>query len=537
MGEQTVQNTPSNAKIDFSRIKIHSKFKEIQPDDANEQEAETFIEKLIPISEAGLQWLAETEENGIQEEKQKAQVQTEDQVISSSPPLIFNGRLNPSGQPLDAEVRRTMEQRFRHDFSRVRVHTDAQAAASARNLHALAYTMGEDIVFGPGKYQPQSFLGRALIAHELAHTIQQRWASSTMISNNKLEDVADEAASNILLDQNVYIPPVIAAPTIQFLKVSEGGFSQALEEHTNIFGIPDKIIRLLQKSKKFKALAEKLDKNYVSHDDVSQYRPEFSPDGYIVSGKAKKMPKSMIGKRSLKIAGGDPGFFPIYSPDNSLEADVITTGGLVGGIPHFIARLAHEATHASNFIGAAAPPVQTLQAELEAGIQEEIKTRESEAMILGEIAKEAKIPGEIPEADVKAIQARAKEVGSTDPAVVERDIPESFMLTYLELFFFNRELRKAQADEGLTIEQVAEIQREVDKAMKLNLLYPFGGEYGRVLTNRWIAQQEWREFLQRHQKTDPDFEQRKEDLLQNHAKTFFQGLISYKPLRSITPTP
>lgn len=61
-----------------------------------------------------------------------------------------------------------------HDFGRVRIHTDAQAAASARAVGALAYTVGEHIVFGAGQYQQGSAAGRRLLAHELAHTVQQR---------------------------------------------------------------------------------------------------------------------------------------------------------------------------------------------------------------------------------------------------------------------------------------------------------------------------------------------------------------------------
>ncbi len=66
-----------------------------------------------------------------------------------------------------------MEPRFGHDFSGVRVHTDSRAAESARAVNAHAYTVGNDIVFAPGKYQPDAHSGRELLAHELAHTVQQ----------------------------------------------------------------------------------------------------------------------------------------------------------------------------------------------------------------------------------------------------------------------------------------------------------------------------------------------------------------------------
>jgi hypothetical protein len=65
-----------------------------------------------------------------------------------------------------------MESRFGHDFSRVRVHTDDRAAASALALHAQAYTIGSHVIFGPGHHAPATAIGKRLLAHELAHTIQ-----------------------------------------------------------------------------------------------------------------------------------------------------------------------------------------------------------------------------------------------------------------------------------------------------------------------------------------------------------------------------
>lgn len=78
-----------------------------------------------------------------------------------------------SGQPLDRTSREFMETRFHRDFSQVRVHADAAAAASAQALHAHAYTTGNDIVFNRGAYAPHARPGRHLLAHELAHVAQQ----------------------------------------------------------------------------------------------------------------------------------------------------------------------------------------------------------------------------------------------------------------------------------------------------------------------------------------------------------------------------
>lgn len=77
------------------------------------------------------------------------------------------------GQPLEPGVRTEMEERFQADFHHVRVHDDARAHASAGELEAKAYTQGADIVFSRGRFAPGSIEGRKLLAHELAHVIQQ----------------------------------------------------------------------------------------------------------------------------------------------------------------------------------------------------------------------------------------------------------------------------------------------------------------------------------------------------------------------------
>ena len=66
-----------------------------------------------------------------------------------------------------------MEQRFGHDFSSVRVHTGAAAEQSAQDVNAHAYTMGHDIVFGAGRFAPETHTGRSLLAHELTHVVHQ----------------------------------------------------------------------------------------------------------------------------------------------------------------------------------------------------------------------------------------------------------------------------------------------------------------------------------------------------------------------------
>jgi outer membrane protein OmpA-like peptidoglycan-associated protein len=82
-------------------------------------------------------------------------------------------RLEGRGQPLDGGVRAFFEPRYGHDFSRVRVHADAEAGAAAERVSALAFTFGRHVVFGAGRYQPGTSAGMRLLGHELAHVVQQ----------------------------------------------------------------------------------------------------------------------------------------------------------------------------------------------------------------------------------------------------------------------------------------------------------------------------------------------------------------------------
>jgi hypothetical protein len=91
-----------------------------------------------------------------------------------APPAALDVLRSP-GQTLDPGLRAFMEPRFGHDFSQVRVHTDAAAALNAR-----AYTAGSDVVFGRGEFNPQSHAGRVLVAHELAHVCQASAATPTL---------------------------------------------------------------------------------------------------------------------------------------------------------------------------------------------------------------------------------------------------------------------------------------------------------------------------------------------------------------------
>ncbi len=124
------------------------------------------------------------------------------------------------GRPLEPEVRRVMEERLGHDFGSVRVHTDHAASESARAIHAQAYTVGSDVVFQSGRYQPDTPGGQHMLAHELTHVMQQQAgpvdgtpaAGGIRISDpsDRFEQAAERNADRVMSAQPAAAPALAA---------------------------------------------------------------------------------------------------------------------------------------------------------------------------------------------------------------------------------------------------------------------------------------------------------------------------------------
>jgi hypothetical protein len=189
---ESVSFAPNNFAYDFSRIPVCSKAPvSLQaklmvntPGDIYEQEADRVSEQLMHAPETQLQLVGAGDDSytkSLNEQHTPERLQTKRSGSSdlgeiAAPPAVHEA-LRSSGQPLNAKTRAFFEPRFGHNFSHVRVHTDAAAAESARRINALAYTVGHDIVFGAGQYAPDTQSGRKLVAHELTHVRQQSSAS------------------------------------------------------------------------------------------------------------------------------------------------------------------------------------------------------------------------------------------------------------------------------------------------------------------------------------------------------------------------
>jgi Domain of unknown function (DUF4157) len=163
------------------RLAIQAKLTVGQTDDPLEHEADRLAEQIMPTPDSGIS--VSPAQHGI---RRKCTACEEEDVLQrkavggltaggrEAPESIYKA-LSAPGQPLDASSRAFFEPRFGYDFSSVRLLTNSEAARSASDIGARAYTMGSHIVFAQGQYS-SSAEGRGLLAHELAHVVQKEGA-------------------------------------------------------------------------------------------------------------------------------------------------------------------------------------------------------------------------------------------------------------------------------------------------------------------------------------------------------------------------
>lgn len=174
--------TVSNGNRFFAPVQ--AKLSINQPDDRYEQEAEAVADKVmrlnnnfaksslffqpvsLPVQRKGFHF-GEMSKSIQREEKNSS-------AIAAPEPLTeYVGSLNGKGSALDGSTLQFFESSMGADFSNVRIHSDSVAAESAQQIEALAYTSGNNIVFNENQYQPETYAGRKLLAHELTHVVQQ----------------------------------------------------------------------------------------------------------------------------------------------------------------------------------------------------------------------------------------------------------------------------------------------------------------------------------------------------------------------------
>jgi flagellar motor protein MotB len=149
---------------------------------------------------------------------------------STTAPAIARQARQAPGRALDAATRRSMELRFGHDFGKVRIHTDADAGEAAQSMASHAYTVGDDIFFAPDTFEPQSRAGLDLLAHELAHVVQQEGSDSlggdehVATAASRHEKAADDSAREVAAGRHV---PLLdkTTPSVQRRLLVDAGAS------------------------------------------------------------------------------------------------------------------------------------------------------------------------------------------------------------------------------------------------------------------------------------------------------------------------
>ena len=175
---------------DVARLKAQQDmFKPASQKAAEQREADDFVQAYVrsqkfPAVTVPLTGAKEAEDvpKADQEEKkpdeqkgvvQKAPATAGPEGAAPAEAYVDDALASP-GRPLDPSTRRAMEARFGYDFSAVRIHDDAAAAATAADIDAAAFTVGQDVVFGGGRFDPSGAEGWRLLAHELAHVAQHQ---------------------------------------------------------------------------------------------------------------------------------------------------------------------------------------------------------------------------------------------------------------------------------------------------------------------------------------------------------------------------
>lgn len=194
---------------------IQTKLKIGEPGDKYEQEADAIANTVMQMREGeslGMQTEEENEKIQMQplEEGDKLQMQTEEEEepiqkksSNSSQTSATTGKIQSqientrgSGMQIDEQTRSFMGKRFGADFSNVNVHTGQTAVEMNKQLHAQAFTVGNDIYFNNGKYNPGSQSGKELLAHELTHTIQQGAGIQPMIQKDGEEGTTESSSGS-----------------------------------------------------------------------------------------------------------------------------------------------------------------------------------------------------------------------------------------------------------------------------------------------------------------------------------------------------
>jgi hypothetical protein len=265
------------SSISFNFANIQTKLKVGQPGDIYEQEADRIAEQIMSsklIDQSFTESIKPNEKinrkcssckNDEEENEEKMKISRKETTgtisnsadkfeISDNQAEEINNTLIRSGSPLNSSTREFMESHFGYDFSSIRVHSDNVAAKSAKSINALAYTIGNNIIFGTEEYAPCTTIGKKLLAHELTHVIQhgslkvgsvQRQQQNVSIAPHKVcneyPSPSTQVNSPVTMNTNTVLryPPLLKPSDTTIMRQND---ENAAQEQDNVTEGPDEAV-------------------------------------------------------------------------------------------------------------------------------------------------------------------------------------------------------------------------------------------------------------------------------------------------------
>lgn len=226
-----LQQSYGNRYVQRVMDKVQAKLTVNPPDDQYEKEADRVADAVTNVSTSEIQRQEEEEEV---ETKSTSEKQHQPSAVSEETEADIS-TARGSGQPLPDSVRNSLEPQLGHDFSQVHIHTDAKANKLSQQLGAEAFTIGNDVFFREGAYQPGSDSGRGLIAHELTHVVQQgaaRVSRQAAETEGAAADRKEEAKKELKDDVDKLKTKLETEYIKDLLRIAGNCQAQGMEEST-----------------------------------------------------------------------------------------------------------------------------------------------------------------------------------------------------------------------------------------------------------------------------------------------------------------
>ena len=309
--DTSLTSTSPRFADDFSQIPAHAnaytnmqlKLRVNAPGDKYEQEADRVADQVMQMPEPQLRRACpcgggcprcQTKQPGKEHESLQPKRIGSSELGQPASPSIVNKVLALPGQPLDIETRAFFEPRFGRNFSSVRLHNDRQASQSAAEVQARAYTAGRHVVFGAGEYAPRTQVGRSLIAHELAHVVQQHSRAQRQFARKPVTTFETKAIEftradieKVTNNQNYWEQLVFGRYNTSYLNTVSARFKKSTEER-------DAVLSAVWQSKPA-TLKGKVTRSVVIPARGAKTKPLLYDFTFEKKGKGEKKDKLSIG--------------------------------------------------------------------------------------------------------------------------------------------------------------------------------------------------------------------------------------------------